>query len=491
MMPAPRPAAVLALVGASMMAAHFGIWPGVAAEKNLDEIEKAVEEGRSKASELERKAETLRRETQSLRVSLIGAAREAQDYEEKLSRIEAELAELETEEASKAADLKARHVQLARTMAALQRIAIQPPEALIAAPASPVDTMRSAMLLRVAVPEIERRAQTVRLELGALDSLRARIARQRQELDGANQQLLLERARISALIQRKDELQNAVSAEQQAATRRVARLAGQAADLRELMERVARESAERDGLIAAALARAEAARKRDEAQARAEAAAKAQAAAQALATAEAEATSQARAAAQTQARSDAAESDAAESDAAKPNPGPADREADAATDRETQSQAQMAQISRPPNIRAFPEEKNSLVLPARGRVVTRYGQRVTAGLNGDGASKGVIIATRPGAQVVATFDGRIVYAGEFRHYGQILIIDHGGRYHTLLAGLDRIDAVVGQWVLAGEPVAIMQSSRGQSPELYLELRRTGQPINPLPWLAKIGDKVRG
>ena len=102
-----------------------------------------------------------------------------------------------------------------------------------------------------------------------------------------------------------------------------------------------------------------------------------------------------------------------------------------------------------------------------------------------------MIAARPGAQVVAPYDGKVVYAGNFRSYGQILIIQHGGRYHTLLAGLDRVDAVVGQWLLAGEPVGIMGAPHGGDPELYLELRHAGKPINPLPWLATSGPKVRG
>lgn len=146
-------------------------------------------------------------------------------------------------------------------------------------------------------------------------------------------------------------------------------------------------------------------------------------------------------------------------------------------------------LERPVNVRAFPESPvASLVMPARGDVIGRYGQANGA----DGASaKGITISTRSAAQVVAPFDGRIVYAGPFRGYGQILIIEHGGRYHTLLAGLERIDAVVGQWVLAGEPLGVMGGTGESKPELYLELRRTGAPINPLPWLATTGDKVQG
>ncbi len=85
-----------------------------------------------------------------------------------------------------------------------------------------------------------------------------------------------------------------------------------------------------------------------------------------------------------------------------------------------------------------------------------------------------MLEIRAGAQIVAPFDGRIAFEGPFRSYGQILIIEHGGGYHTVLAGLDRVDAVVGQWLLAGEPVGPMARCRcaarlrrrvgGRSPE---------------------------
>ena len=83
---------------------------------------------------------------------------------------------------------------------------------------------------------------------------------------------------------------------------------------------------------------------------------------------------------------------------------------------------------------------------------------------------------------MAPYDGQVVFAGQFRGYGQILIIEHNEGYHTLLAGLSRIDCVVGQWLMAGEPVGRMGRPVDGNPELYLELRRNGQPINPLPWL---------
>ena len=96
----------------------------------------------------------------------------------------------------------------------------------------------------------------------------------------------------------------------------------------------------------------------------------------------------------------------------------------------------------------FPEAKGLLPLPAQGRRVLTFGEKTQYGSQ----SKGLVLETRHGGQVVSPCDGWIVYAGEFRSYGQLLIINAGGGYHILLAGLSQIDVQLGQFVLAGEPV---------------------------------------
>lgn len=140
-----------------------------------------------------------------------------------------------------------------------------------------------------------------------------------------------------------------------------------------------------------------------------------------------------------------------------------------------------------PGPRSFAAARGTLPLPVRGRVVGLFNQTTENGT----ISKGLRIETRPLAQVVNLYDGRVVFAGEFRGYGQLLIIEHGEGYHTLLAGFSRIDSVLGQWLLAGEPVGVMGSGTGDSPYLYVELRRNGEAINPLPWLAASVRKVNG
>ena len=100
---------------------------------------------------------------------------------------------------------------------------------------------------------------------------------------------------------------------------------------------------------------------------------------------------------------------------------------------------------------AFAAARGRLPLPVNGTRIREFG--VPDGLGG--TEKGISIATRPGAQVTAPCDGWVVYAGPFRNYGQVLILNAGGGYHVVLAGMDRISVDVGQFVLTGEPVAVM------------------------------------
>ncbi len=134
------------------------------------------------------------------------------------------------------------------------------------------------------------------------------------------------------------------------------------------------------------------------------------------------------------------------------------------------------------------QARGTLPFPAVGQITGHYGDRLeSSGLT----RKGIVIETLPAAQVVAPYDGDVAFAGLFRGYGLLLIIEHDEGYHTLLTGLSRIDAVIGQSVIAGEPVGVMGQPTLEPPHLYVELRRAGQPINPLPWLAARKSKVSG
>ena len=103
-----------------------------------------------------------------------------------------------------------------------------------------------------------------------------------------------------------------------------------------------------------------------------------------------------------------------------------------------------------------------------------------------GAATGIAYQAAPAARVVAPCAGRVVYAGPFRSYGKLLILDCGRGYHVVLSGFDRLDAQVGQSIGAGSPVGVMPGwdprATAARPALSVELRHAGEPINPLPFL---------
>jgi len=146
---------------------------------------------------------------------------------------------------------------------------------------------------------------------------------------------------------------------------------------------------------------------------------------------------------------------------------------------------------------AFASAKGLLALPVNGVKIREFGGSDGAG----GVEKGISLATRAGAQVTTPCDGWVVYAGPFRSYGQLLILNAGGGYHVLIAGMERISVNIGQFVLTGEPVATMGTrsqvasilaANASQPVLYIEFRKDGTPIDPGPWwAANEGEKVRG
>lgn len=174
-------------------------------------------------------------------------------------------------------------------------------------------------------------------------------------------------------------------------------------------------------------------------------------------------------------------------------------EAAKAPAQEGASEAALKNAARLAPAMPFEKARGLLPLPVSGKRLQGFGDGGAAG----GPSKGVSIATSPGAPVTAPADGWVVYAGPFRSYGQLLILNAGGGYHILLAGMERISVALNQFVLAGEPVATMRgaaagpgqsaTSSSERPVLYVEFRKDRGSIDPSPWWAAggSGEKVGG
>jgi murein hydrolase activator len=147
---------------------------------------------------------------------------------------------------------------------------------------------------------------------------------------------------------------------------------------------------------------------------------------------------------------------------------------------------------------AFTEVKGSVEYPVQGQILRRYGQADGFG----GKTKGIFIATRAGAQVTIPADGHVEFAGSFRSYGELLILNTGSGYHVLLAGLEKISVETGQFVRAGEPIGEMGASAApgtltgdavpdKRPVLYIEFRKNGEAVDSAPWWIGAAREARG
>lgn len=138
---------------------------------------------------------------------------------------------------------------------------------------------------------------------------------------------------------------------------------------------------------------------------------------------------------------------------------------------------------------AYPFSKlvGRLELPASGDIVRNFGDPDGTGHD----AQGMTIATATGAVITAPADGWVVYAGAFRSYGQMVILNPGDGFHIVLSGMDRVNVRQGQFVVAGEPLAVMGEKRVASaaalalvtdrPSIYIEFRQNGKPVDSRPW----------
>ncbi len=406
---------VLALMLRPVMAADVS-------KADLAKMEREVQAQNLEHKKLQAQATQISLELTRISKDMIASAKQIQSSEEKISRMESELETLRADLKKAEENFVVEDDNLIKTLSALQNLALKPTEALFVQPLTPVEIIRSAMLLREAVPYLQENAARIREDLEKIEAQKnlvekqvARIIRQKKILEKEHEQM-------KALVQRKSKIRNAVEIKSVKAKKKVEQLASQANDLRDLLNKLEKQRQEK-------LRRQEEERRR------------------------------------------LAELKAAE----------ARRAAEETKKLEEKQRADLIKF-KPEVINEvgenFVKAKGHLLRPARGPVVTAYGEQMSKGVT----SKGIIIKTRSQAQVISPYDGTVIFAGPFRGYGNLIIIEHGQGYLSLLAGLEEVDCELGQMLLAGEPVGQMPES-GDT-RLYVELRKDNHPINPLTWIEK-------
>lgn len=397
------PSAAVILIGS---AAAAGLSAPAHAQGNkgeqLKQVQRTLKLNRANRAQLTKRQKALARAIAALRVRSVQLAKAIQIREADILRLEKDLLPLRSREQAESTQHKSRQAELARILAVLERLRLNPPVLLAARPGAPNDAVRGAMVLKSVASGLHKRAAVIEAKLIETRKLRSEI--EVRYLRRKKQIAALENARrdIDALLAKQADLLKTTTEERKATAARIAELRSQARSLRDLVRRI-------------------------------------------------------------------------------------DNDRRPARNGRRTAGSRTAALTQPNALKRFAKSKGLISLPAAGRIVQRFGASTGRGQS----AKGIIIAARLGAQVVAPFDGQVVFAGPFRGYGLILIIKHTDGYHSLVAGLSRIGVAAKQWVLAGEPVGIVGEFQTSGPQLYLEIRYRGHPINPLPWLAADKRKVNG
>jgi septal ring factor EnvC (AmiA/AmiB activator) len=413
------------------------------AKKRLDETEQELQSSRAKAEGLTKSLATLAQERARLNSELIEAGKKVQASEAKLSETEGKLAGLTEQVNVIQSSITERKEAIVQMLSAMQRIGRTPPPAIVTRRDDALAVVRGAMLLAKIYPELKYQADNLSQELKGLVSLENGIRTRRDEQKREADSLTAERTRLDALVEEKKSKLAQGEVELTQVKQSTEQLAADAVNLNELIER-----------LDAQIAKVEVAQY--DAEVAAEKALRARLQQEVMAT-------------------------------------PANENV-----VEIKPESTKVAFASPDRLKPampFDQAKGTLRLPAQGRQIHRFGDVDAAGT----PLKGISLQTREEARITAPADGWVVYAGPFRSYGQLLIINAGGGYHILLAGMSRIDVSLGQFVLAGEPIAVMgdpaaSSSSGEDssrPVLYVEFRKDGRPVDPGPWWAAASGKVQG
>lgn len=371
---------------------HGTVVQAIPSNTDLQKIQQKIKEEQKSHQQLQEKAKSVASEVSLVQKKMVKAASSVQDFEETLNKLEQKLNELKLQETSLKQQFAIKQSQLMKLLSGLQKIAINPPEILIFQTQTPVQTLRSAILLKESCYFLQADTEQLQKDLDMLTSLQAAMRSQTLQIKVASARLETEKENMEKLMKQKFVLQTHFETESNQAKQKSEILGKQAKDLKDLLNQLQKERQQLSQLA-----------KRH-----------------------------------------------------KPVP---------IKDIPTISRQSLA----------FMKSKGNIPLPARGKIIQSYGDILESGLK----AKGITMQTRPTAQVVSPFDGTILFAGIFKSYGNLLIIEHGEGFVSLLAGLGQINATVGQTILTGEPIGNMSTTEPQ--KLYIEIRQEGEPLNPSEW----------
>ncbi|MDX2257412.1 MAG: peptidoglycan DD-metalloendopeptidase family protein [Hyphomicrobiaceae bacterium] len=438
---------------------------------------------------LQNDVKSIDRERDRLNARLLETAALIQKSEARLSETEARLGELEAQERIVRGSLMQRYGELSKLLGVLQRMGRNPPPVMITKREDALAMVRSAILLASAFPGMQAKALELSGKLDELVRVSTQIRDESERIRSETQRLSDGKVRLAGLMAQKKQSLSERQAELETMRRTADALSRDVKDLNDLLGRLDRAVSESEAVKAYNARAAEQVR-----QAEAREAAQRSGPVPASPPVTGDATPEA-------ARGPLpVEGEIAgtglEAPAKPADPGQRVVVLAPMSDLAGKSGANRIEPAVP-----FHLAKGRLPQPTQGKQVLAFGEATKHGP----PSKGIVYETRHAGHITSPCDGWVVYAGEFRSYGQLLIINAGGGYHVLLAGLSRIDVQPGQFVLSSEPVGIMaeapqslvkepgaaRQQAAQAPVLYVEFRKDGRPVDPTPWWVSGPQKVQG
>lgn len=344
-----------------------------AIEKNLDASknkEKVI------ADDLSKTKKTL----SELRKDMVKKTADVRRHENKLLDIDTRLKNLKDNIQTRQQRLEKDKESMGTLLLALQRIARVPPEALIARPDTPINTARSSLLVKTAIPTLKKEAEELAKTLQELEILHADLTEEMGNRVNALETLKTEQASLEGMLKKRERFYNTLLGDKEKQAAETTRLRLKAKDLASLMSAVKKQSQQN--------------KKKEE--------------------------------------------------------------------------------DKGFSFFDLFDSDGDYVMPVTGRIKTHFGDEDEHGLK----SKGITIQSTSGTTVVSPMAGRIRFAGPFKNYKLIVIIEHDDGYHSLIAGLSEIYGRVGSEIFSGEPVGKISSSDKKQTSLYFELRHNGSPTNP-------------
>ncbi len=412
-------------------------------QADVDALTEQSDKKKMEYKKLQAESVALSLELAKMNRELVEAAKRVQQDEDGISKTEQELKFLQDKYARTKESFNKEYQNLATVLASIQNLALHAKDPLIFQPLTPVEIIQSAILMRESVPYLKGNADKIKKDLTELNTQKEALQKKLVELSNKAEELKRKQVSIKKLVTQKGKLHEQLEGQKSQAREDAIKLASQASDLKDLMEKALKEAElqRRKKEELARIARqkeAEAQRKLEEEQ-----------------------IERIRAG-----RSAGFENQPVVDDNA-PQFADEDRKYDVVLKSENKTSLDKNTSAR-----------GQFIRPARGDIVTSYGQELSKGVN----AKGIVIKTRAGAQVVAPYDGTVVFSGPFKGYGNLIIINHGADIVSLVGGMSNVEADNGQMVLAGEPIGLMPDTK--EAKLYMEIRKNTKPINPVPWLGQ-------